>query len=144
MDLIVWYNMSNKHTFVYVSVWRRNQVGQNVDEGVLIAHTALYNKIHLKIQTLRSILQVSKWPGLNQIVQISKTVFYLQMKHTLMTLKPPGPSNIPATPYPNSRGIPIREQRSPSMQERSNRVTISWTKWGSSTSTVMSRGRESV
>ena len=40
----------------------------NVDEGVLIPHNTLYNKISIKISTLRSTLWVLKWSGLNQIV----------------------------------------------------------------------------
>ena len=38
---------------------------ENFDEGVLIAQNALYSKIHLQISTLRFILWVPKWSGLN-------------------------------------------------------------------------------
>ena len=52
--------MGNEHTFVEVFSTivcnRPARVGQNIHEVVLIARTALYNKIHLKNYTLRSIL----------------------------------------------------------------------------------------
>ena len=76
MDLIVQCIMGNKHTFVKVFVRivcdRPAQVGRNIDEGVLIAHTALCNEIPLKKYTLRSILWAPKLSGLNQIVDICR------------------------------------------------------------------------
>ena len=46
---------------------RPARVDRNVVEGVLIAHTALYNQVHIKNYTLRTILRAPKWSCLNQI-----------------------------------------------------------------------------
>ena len=57
------------------------RVGRNVDEGVLIAHIALCNKIYVKNYALLSILRVSKRSGLNQIVDILRRVCCIQLYH---------------------------------------------------------------
>ena len=64
--------MRNKHTFIDVSAYSSWPVThdhkENFDESVLIPHNALYNKIHLKFLTLRSIWRVPMWSSLNRIV----------------------------------------------------------------------------
>ena len=61
--------MGNKHTFIDVSAYSSRPIThdpkENFDESVLIPHNALYNNIHPKFSTLRSILWVLMWPGLN-------------------------------------------------------------------------------
>ena len=56
MKVSPWYAQTN-----LLSPRRRPRVGRNIDKGALIAHTTMYNKIHLNIQILRSILRVPKW-----------------------------------------------------------------------------------
>ena len=61
-----------------------------------------------------------------------------------MMLEPDGPRSIPATPYPNNGGIPIREQNAPSKLHNASKDTKSLTRNGSLTDTVISFGRERV
>ena len=85
MDHIVQCIIGNNHTFVEVfsesCVDPPAHMGLNVDEGVLVTHTALYNKIHLKNYTLQSIYHAPKWSGLNQIVDIHRRICCIQLYH---------------------------------------------------------------
>ena len=61
-------------------VWGRPaRVDRNADKVVFIAHTALCNKIHLKIKTTGSIWRAPKRSGLNQLVDIRRRVCCIQI-----------------------------------------------------------------
>ena len=85
MDYFVQGIMGNEHTFVEVFFTivcdRPAGVGRSIDEGVLMAHTALNNKIHLKNYKLISILRAPKWSGINQILDICRRACCIQLYH---------------------------------------------------------------
>ena len=68
-SLTIWLTRLLFQVHMYSMSTHDSEVGQNVDEGVVIAYTALYSKIHLKILMLKSILQVPKCFGLSQGVK---------------------------------------------------------------------------